>query len=256
MGKLSEIKVPVVMSIAGFDPSGGAGVLADARTFAAFNCFPTAAITSITFQNNKQVYSCVNQNAETLRAQIMPILLEGPVDCVKTGMLPTREIVLEVADLIRQHNVQCLVVDPVMKATSGYQLADKAAIIVLKEKLLPLARVVTPNIPEAEDLVGFSISDEPKMRQAAELIREMGPQAVLLKGGHLTRASEALDLLVEDGKVTLFRGEWIKGGVFHGTGCMLSAAIAACLARGTTLEDSVRQAKSYVSAMMRARVES
>lgn len=251
MDNSGEITVPVVLSIAGFDPSGGAGVLADTRTFVAFNCSPAAAITSITFQNEERVFGCIHQDAHTVRAQMMPILLERTVACVKTGMLPTREIVLEVANMVQEHKLSCLVVDPVMKSTSRYALADEDAITALIEKLLPVARVVTPNIPEAEKLVGFSIKDELHMRRAAESIRGLGAQAVLLKGGHLKGASEAIDLLDDGGQVTLFSSEWVDGGGFHGTGCLLSAAIAACLAKGATLADSTRQAKDFVSREIR-----
>jgi hydroxymethylpyrimidine kinase/phosphomethylpyrimidine kinase len=251
MVKPAEFTLPVALTVAGFDPSGGAGVLADTRTFAAFNCFPTAVITSITFQNNERVFGCVHQAADTVRAQIMPILLERPVACVKTGMLPTREIVVEVARIIREHNLHCLVVDPVMKSTSGYHLLDDDAATALRERLLPAARVVTPNIPEAEALIGFSISDESDMRRAADSMRKMGAQAVLLKGGHLQGASEAIDLLDDRGQVKLFRSEWIEGGGFHGSGCLLSAALAACLAKGDTLERSVQQARHFVAAAMR-----
>jgi hydroxymethylpyrimidine/phosphomethylpyrimidine kinase len=255
MAKLTELTEPVVLTIAGFDPSGGAGVLADTRTFAAFKCFPVAAITSITFQNKERVFGCAHQAADTVRAQIIPILLEVRVACVKTGMLPTREIVVEVARITQEHNLHCLVVDPVMKSTSGYQLLDDGAATALREKLLPAARVITPNIPEAEALVGFSIKDEHDMRRAANSMRGMGPQAVLLKGGHLQSRSEAIDLLDDGGQVKLFRSEWIAGGAFHGTGCLLSAALAACLAKGATLENSVQQAKDFVLAAMRARAD-
>jgi hydroxymethylpyrimidine kinase/phosphomethylpyrimidine kinase len=256
MVKPGEFNRPVALTIAGFDPSGGAGVLADARTIAAFNCFPTAVITSITFQNNERVFGCVHQDADTVRAQITPILLELPIACVKTGMLPTREIVVEVAEIIREHKLHTLVVDPVMKSTSGYHLLEDDAATALKEELLPAARVVTPNIPEAEALTGFSIRDESDMRRAADSLRRMGAQAVLLKGGHLQGASEAMDLLDDGGHVTLFRSEWIEGVDLHGSGCLLSAALAACLARGDTLKDSVQQAKDFVAAAMRgARTE-
>jgi hydroxymethylpyrimidine kinase/phosphomethylpyrimidine kinase len=244
-------KVPLVLSIAGLDPSGGAGILVDTRTIGAFGCASAAAITSITFQNSERVYGCIHQDAVTVRSQILPVLRERRVDCVKTGMLPTSEIVIEVANLIKEHNLGCLVVDPIITSTSGYNLQDEAATFALREKIFPAARVITPNIPEAEHLVGFSIGDELQMRRAAGLIREMGAQAVLLKGGHIRNATEALDLLDDGGEVTVFRGEWIEGGRIRGSGCMLSAALAACLAKGASLPDAVRQAKDFVREALR-----
>jgi hydroxymethylpyrimidine/phosphomethylpyrimidine kinase len=255
MDKADAVKPPSVMTIGGFDPSCGAGVVADTSTFLAFNCVPRAAITSTTFQTDEQVFGCLHQEANTLRSQVAPILRHERIDSVKTGMLPTREIVLEVASLIIQHDLQTLVVDPVMQATSGYELVDIEAIKELRWNLLPLARLVTPNIFEAEALVGFSITNEAKMRRAAELIRAMGPQAVLVKGGHLPDAPEAIDLLDDGEQIILFRGPWIDGGSFHGSGCVLSAAITACLAKGLTLPESVQQAKDFVAAKMRGRTQ-
>ena len=247
MDKPGEIRFPTVLSIAGFDPSGGAGVLADTKTFVAFNCCPAAAITSLTFQNEQEVFGCVHQTASTVRAQLTPVLAERKVSAVKTGMLPTREIVLEVANVVREHKLPSLVVDPVIRSTSSYELANDAAISALCEELFPLARVVTPNIPEAERLTGLSITDEESMRRATLSIRKLGAQAVLLKGGHLRNAPAATDLLDDGGMVRSFSSEWIRGDNFHGTGCLLSAAIAACLAKGLALEEATRQAKNFVT---------
>lgn len=229
----------VALTIAGLDPSGGAGILADTQTFAAFNCRPAAVITSITFQNASGVYGAVHQTAETVRAQLMPLL---PVACVKTGMLPTREIVVELARMLRE---QLLVIDPVMRSTSGYELIDEAAITSLQRDLMPLARLVTPNIPEAEKLTGGSIEDEADMRRAAETIRATGVAAVLIKGGHLENESEVVDVLDDRGKITVFRGPRLRG-TFRGTGCRLASAIAACLAHGASLEQSVQRARDFL----------
>src|SRR5678815_5677375 len=176
---------PIALSIAGFDPSGGAGVLADVRTFAAFACFPTAAITSLTFQNTTGVSGALHQSGETVRAQVLPIVSDFSVDCAKTGMLPTREVIVEVARLFRETALPAPVVDPVMRATSGDDLIDDDAVSCLVSDLFPLARLVTPNIPEAERLTGMAINDEQAMRAAARQIRELGAEAVLVKGGHL-----------------------------------------------------------------------
>jgi hydroxymethylpyrimidine/phosphomethylpyrimidine kinase len=253
MEQRSKFRVPVVLAIAGLDPSGGAGILADARTIAAFDCYPTAAITSITFQNSSGVYGSLHLDRDTLRGQVLPVLSEFPVASVKTGMLATREIVLEVAQIVREHKPYFLVVDPVMISTSGYALMDQTAVSELKSSLLPLAHLVTPNIPEAEKLVGFPITGEAEMSRAAEAIRRLGAQAVLIKGGHLKSAKAGvIDLLDDQGKVNVFRGEWIEGGEFRGTGCTLASAIASCLVKGVTLKESVRQARDFVASAIRA----
>jgi len=161
---------PVVLSIAGLDPSGGAGIVADIKTIAAFGCFPAAALTSITFQNTTGVFGAEHQSAATLRAQVEPIVQDLTVAAAKTGMLPTAEIVAEVARLFAEENLPAPVVDPVVVATSGDVLIDDEAFEILKTKLFPLARVVTPNIPEAEKLAGFSITTETDMRRAAQAI--------------------------------------------------------------------------------------
>ena len=254
---------PVVLTIAGLDPSGGAGVIADVKTFVAFGCFPTAALTSITFQNTTGVFGAIHQSAATLRSQLDPVIDDFAVAAVKTGMLPTAEIVAAVAQFFREAKCPAPVVDPVMVSTSGHDLIGDDAFRILKADLLPLARIVTPNIPEAERLVSFSITTEQDMRRAAESIRELGVRAVLLKGGHLGRrrqeqaagAGEAVDILLDDaGNFTEFREEFIDVGEVHGSGCTLSAAIAACLAKGMELDESVRESKQYVTDSIRSLV--
>ncbi len=274
--------LPVALTIAGIDPSGGAGVIADVRTFAAFGCFATAAITSLTFQNTTGVFGALHQTPETVRAQVAPILEDFNVSCAKTGMLPTREVIAEVARLFRETRLPAPVVDPVMRATSGDDLINDDAVSCLVADLFRVALVVTPNIPEAERLTGLTITDESGMRQAARIIREMGARAVLIKGGHLlgARAScppsqqtqsegkrasrrdeeagrmpalqgEAIDVLDNEGRVTTFRAELIAGGEVHGSGCTLSAAIAACLGKGMSLEEAIQAAKSFVTEAIR-----
>lgn len=240
---------PVVLSIAGLDPSGGAGIVADIKTIAAFGCFPAAAVTSITFQNTRGVFGAEHQSAATLRAQVGPIVRDLRVAAAKTGMLPTAEIVAEVVRLFSQENLPAPVIDPVVVATSGDVLIDEEAFQILKTKLFPLARLVTPNIPEAERLAGFPIETEDDMRRAAIAIRATGARAVLVKGGHRpVQAGEAVDLLFDDdGNFTEFRGEYLAVGEVHGSGCTLSAAIAACLGKGMTLKNAVGTAKEYVA---------
>lgn len=281
-----QTATPTALSIAGFDPSGGAGVIADIRAFTAFGCHSAAALTSVTFQNDKEVFGAQHLSAETIRGQVLAIVSRNTVACAKTGMLPTRDIVREVARLFRETNLPAPVVDPVIRSTSGYALIEEDALEELLRELFPLARVVTPNIPEAERITRLRINDVEGMRVAAEALRVRGARAVLIKGGHLgpqasclpdaakkaaevematnsdssaTQArrmravpGEAVDLLDDDGRVTIFRGEWIAGGSLRGTGCMLSAAIAACLGQGLTLEDSVREAKQFVAAAIKA----
>ncbi len=170
-------------------------------------------------------------------------------------MLPTREIVTEVARLVRETKLTAPVVDPVMSSSSGFELMSYDAFLTLKNELLPVALVVTPNIPEAERLAGFRIHNTDDMRRAAQAIRELGVGAVLIKGGHLkdqkNGSAKAIDILDNDGEVTVFRSEWIDIDGVRGTGCTLSAAIAACLAKGLGLEDSVREAKHYVTDFIR-----
>ena len=244
---------PVVLSIAGLDPSGGAGIVADIKTIFALGCFPAAALTSITFQNTTGVFGAEHQTAETLRSQVEPIVRDVTVAAAKTGMLPTAEIVAEVARMFAEENLPAPVVDPVVVATSGDVLIDDEAFAILKTKLFPLARVVTPNIPEAEKLAGFAIESAADMYRAAETIQSLGPRAVLVKGGHRSITGQALDVLLsEDRRFTQFRSEYIDVGEVHGSGCTLSAAIAACLGKGLTLEDAVRAAKKYVTDAIRA----
>lgn len=277
--------LPVVLTVAGFDPSGGAGVIADIRTFVSLGRTPVAAITSLTFQNSEGVFGATHESAASLRAQILPIVEEFRVAAVKTGMLPTPEIILEVVRLINEADLPAPVVDPVLRSTSGYELIEADAVAVLIDELMPLACVITPNIPEAEKLTGLRVEDEEGMRAAARKLREMGARAVLIKGGHLEQGSGvrgqgsgirgqrsevsdrksergpgptvrggsdlAIDVLDDNGTVTVFRGEWIESLPVRGTGCMLSAAIASSLAQGVELPESVRRAREFVANAIR-----
>ena len=252
---------PVVLTIAGFDPSGGAGIIADVRTILHFGCRPVAAITSLTFQNAERVFGAIHESAQSVRAQILPVIEESPAAGVKIGMLPTAEIVLEIARMIRAQTLPPPVIDPVIRSSSGFELVEEDAIEALRSELIPLARLITPNVPEAEALTGVSIEDDPGMRSAAEKLREMGARGVLIKGGHLSQKSEvrgqeaeerqATDLLMDEDEVTMFRCEWIDAPPVRGTGCMLSSAIASNLARGNSLSESVRIAKQFVTEAIR-----
>jgi hydroxymethylpyrimidine/phosphomethylpyrimidine kinase len=260
------------LTIAGFDPSGGAGVLADARTFIAFGLRPVAAITSITSQDTARVFAVANQTAAAVGAQVAPLLAAGPIACVKLGMLPTRAVVLEVARILRAASLPRAVLDPVITSSSGFRLMDEDALPALLAELLPLVQLVTPNIPEAETLTGMKITSQADMHEAALALRKLGAAAVLIKGGHLIgqeadggpqtasrrptvrersndsveAPDEAVDVLDNDGTVTVFRERRVSGADLHGSGCLLSAAIAAGLGKGMTLEDSVGVAKRFV----------
>jgi len=245
-----ETQMPVALTVAGFDPSGGAGIVADVKTFTAFGCFAAAAVTSLTYQNTTGVFGAAHQTAETVRAQVLAVAEDFRVAGAKTGMLPTREIIREVARLFNETSLPAPVVDPVVRSTSGFDLIDDEALDALKRELLPLARVVTPNVPEAERLTGLRVRDREGMLEAARAMRELGARAVLVKGGHL--AGDAFDLLLdEDGRVRTFTVARVETDSTHGTGCTLAAAIAACLARGLNLEESVAAAKRFVTEAIR-----
>jgi len=231
------------------------------RTILHFGCRPVAAITSLTFQNTERVFGAIHESAQSVRAQILPVIEESPVAGVKIGMLPTAEIVLEIARMIRDQKLPAPVIDPVMRSSSGFELVEHDGIEALRSELIPLARLITPNVPEAEALTGVRIEDEQGMRSAAEKLREMGARAALIKGGHLNQKSEvgtqkseerhAIDILDDEGEVTVFRGEWIDTPPLRGTGCMMSSAIASNLARGISLPESVRVAKQFVADAIR-----
>ena len=211
------------------------------------------------------MFGAAHQTAEIVRQQVNSILGGSHIAGAKTGMLPTAGIVREVAQLFRETNLPAPVVDPVMRSTSGYDLIEADAWDLLVSDLMPLACVITPNISEAKHISGLEISDENGMRRVARRIREMGARAVLIKGGHLERqrsevrgqrseqletvgpGRQAIDVLDDEGEVTVFRGDWIEGPTIRGTGCMLSAAIAAGLAKGMSLTESVEAAKRLVA---------
>lgn len=245
----------VALSIAGFDPSGGAGVLADIKTFSAFGCFGTAAVTSLTSQNTIAVHGAFHQTAEVLRAQLEPIVNDFRISAVKVGMLPTRETVEVTADIIKRHGLPNVVVDTVLRSTSGYDLAGEGTIRCLIERLFPLADLITPNLAEASRLTGLEVEDLEGMKNAARLIHEMcSPEtvkpsalhAVLVKGGHLSK--DATDVLFDGHEFHLFHAPRIITRSTHGTGCTLSSAIAASLARGCNVQQAVTKAKRYLEA--------
>src|SRR5829696_6144394 len=187
---------PVCLTIAGLDPSGGAGIVADIKTYTAFGCYAGAAVSSVTFQNTTGVFGAVHQTAESVRMQVQPVLDDFEVAAIKTGMLPTKEIIEETARLVKGSNCQNIVIDPVVRSTSGFDLIDDAALQVLMEILFPIALIVTPNRPEAERICGFTIDNDEDIVSAGEKILALGPHSVLIKGGHaVAAANKAVDHL-------------------------------------------------------------
>lgn len=242
----------VCLSIAGVDPSGGAGVLADVRTFARFGCFPAAAVTSLTFQNTTGVFGAVHQSAETVARQIDAVADDLSVDAVKTGMLPTREVIAAVAERISEWALSPAVIDPVVRSTSGFDLIDDEALAALTEMLFPLASVVTPNVPEAERITGVEIKGPVDTAEAAKRMLDLGAAAVLIKGGHAVGDGEMMiDRLFTASEVTEFAAPRIETTSTHGTGCILAAAITARLAYGDTLTDAIATAKAFVHEAIR-----
>ena len=235
----------VALTIAGSDSGGGAGIQADLKTFHAFGVFGTSAITAITAQDTHGVHAVHPVPVDVVRRQIEVITDDLQPGAVKTGMLATAELVEGVARAIRDLELPHYVLDPVMVATSGDRLLDRDAESAVSELLLPLAALVTPNLDEARLLTGREIEGEDGMREVAELLVSRGARAALVKGGHL-EGGEVVDLLVDDEGVRRWRRGKIETTSTHGTGCTLSAAIAACLARGLPLRDAVDRGLDFV----------
>lgn len=235
-----------VLSIAGSDSSGGAGIQADIKTVEAHHLFAQTAITALTAQNTTGVYGVLDVPADFVAKQIDVVFDDIRPDAVKVGMVSSPSIVEAIADALVRNNARNIVVDPVMVATSGSELASSDAVVALKEKLIPLATVITPNIPEAEALFGTAIADENDQELAALGVAASTGVSTLVKGGH--REDEANDVLVmPNGKTVWFKGPRIETPNTHGTGCTLSSAIACGLAVGFSLEQSVDAAKRYVA---------
>lgn len=233
-----------VLSIAGTDPSGGAGAAADCKTFCAHGCFAMNVITAVVSQNTQGVRGYMDVTPELIASQIDAVFEDIDVDAVKIGMVSVPETICIIADKLRQYKPAHIVVDPVMVATSGHRLLAEEAEQTLRETLIPLADVLTPNIPEAEVLTGREITDFASMEEAARDIAALGARAVLVKGGH--RIGDATDILFDGTEFHYFRGQHIESTSTHGTGCSLSSAIAANLANGMSLADAVAAAKGYV----------
>ena len=240
-----NVAPPIVLTIAGFDPSAGAGVAADLKTFAAQNCYGVAAITALTVQSTQAVKSVHDTPAAELRAQLDTLLEDIKISAIKIGMLGHRGNAVVVAEFLDRAGVPNVVLDPVMKSTSGEtDLVDAGGIKYLSEELLKRATVVTPNISEAEILSGMSIKDPAAMEAAARKIVERGARAVVVKGGHMEKA---IDILFDGQEMLRFGGDHIKSENTHGSGCTFASAIAAQLAHGRPLREAVLLAKAYVT---------
>jgi hydroxymethylpyrimidine/phosphomethylpyrimidine kinase len=238
------------LTIAGSDSGGGAGIQADLKTFAAHEVYGMSAITAITAQNTLGVSAWQALPADLVTAQIEAVVGDIGVDAVKTGMLANAAVVEAVAAAVKALELPQLVVDPVMIAKGGDRLLDEDAVGAIRAELLPLAHVVTPNIPEAEVLAGMSIASLDEMRTAGRRILELGPRVVLVKGGHLP-GDESIDIAVTGDESVEFRGPRIQTQHTHGTGCTLASAIAAHLARGMRDLDAIAAAREYVEGAIR-----
>ncbi|SNR67742.1 bifunctional hydroxymethylpyrimidine kinase/phosphomethylpyrimidine kinase [Blastococcus mobilis] len=240
---------PVALTIAGSDSSGGAGIQADLKTFAALGVFGTSAVTALTAQNTSGVRGVHPVPAEFVIAQVDAVLDDLPVTAVKTGMLATADVVRAVADLAAAGRLPGLVVDPVMVASSGDPLLEPQAERLYLEALLPQATVITPNVREAEVLLDTSIRTLTEQREAARALGALGPSTVVVKGGHpvTDSADAAVDVVWNDGSVYELRGPRIDTGNNHGTGCTFAAATAAALAMGRDVHGALAGAKNFVS---------
>ena len=241
------------LTIAGSDCSGGAGIQADLKTMLANGVYGMSAITALTAQNTTGVAAIMNVTPEFLGQQLDCIFTDIFPDAVKIGMVSDKDLIRMIAQKLRQYQPKHVVVDPVMVATSGARLIADDAVEVLQQELFPLATVLTPNIPEAEVLLGENIASKEGMEKAAEEIGRQYGCGVLCKGGH--SVNDANDLLYCDGKVTWFAGKRINNPNTHGTGCTLSSAIAANLAKGCELAEAVRLAKEYISGALAAMLD-
>ena len=247
------MKMKTALTIAGSDSSGGAGIQADIKTMTMNGVYAMSAITALTAQNTTGVRGILESTPEFLKQQIDAVFEDIYPDAVKIGMVASSELICVIADALNYHNAKNIVVDPVMVATSGSALMKTDAVQTLVEKLLPLAALVTPNIPEAQVLSGREILTKEDMHTAAKKIGDSYGCAVLLKGGH--SISDANDLLYANGEFIWFEGKRIDNPNTHGTGCTLSSAIASNLAKGYTLTESVQRSKDYISGALAAMLD-
>lgn len=243
-----RMKRKTVLTIAGSDPSGGAGIQADLKTMTALGIYGMSVITALTAQNTTGVYGICNVEPDFVASQMDCVFTDIVPDAVKLGMVSQKEIILVIAERLKKYGARHVVLDPVMVSSSGRRLLAEDGMEALRRKLLPLAEMITPNLPEAEILWKRKIDNEADMEQAAKQLGEIFGCCVLVKGGHQTETAN--DVLYREGDVVWFPGKRISNPNTHGTGCTLSSAIACGLARGQSVEESVRQAKTYLSAAL------
>ncbi len=242
-----------VLTIAGSDSSGGAGIQADLKTMTACGVYGMSAITALTAQNTTGVRAVLESTPEFLKEQLDAVFEDIVPDAVKIGMVSSAGLIRVIADRLRFYKPKHIVLDPVMVATSGSSLLENESLSALVSELFPLVTVITPNIPEAEVLTQQTITDQASMEQAARALGEQWQVSVLLKGGHAVQ--DANDLLWEQGTLTWLLGTRIDNPNTHGTGCTLSSAIAANLAKGYSLQEAVREAKNYVARALSAMLD-
>lgn len=243
----------VALTIAGSDPSGGAGLQADLKTFAAHGVYGVSAVTAITVQTTRGVLESVPVPADRVSAQVEALGGDFSIAAVKLGLLATDAIVEAVAAAIISLDLPSVVVDPIVIASSGHRLLDADGVLTLRNELLPHAFVVTPNVPEAALLTGMAIRTREEMKRAAQALHRLGPHAVVIKGGHLDE-DEAVDVLFDGHTFHEFAGPRIAGAAAHGTGCAFSASLAAQLALGRSLVEAVAGAKRYVTGALEHRL--
>lgn len=241
------------LTIAGSDSCGGAGIQADIKTMTMNGVYAMSAITALTAQNTTGVTGIMEVTPEFLASQLDAVFTDIRPDAVKTGMVASSELIRVIAQKLKEYGAKNIVVDPVMVATSGAKLISDDAIETLKQELLPLADVITPNIPEAEVLSGMTIRNEDDMIAAAKVICEKFGCSVLCKGGH--QINDANDLLYRNGSYVWFKGKRIDNPNTHGTGCTLSSAIASNLAKGEDMDSAVKNAKDYISGALAAMLD-
>jgi hydroxymethylpyrimidine/phosphomethylpyrimidine kinase len=242
-----RVRLSIALTIAGSDSGGGAGIQADLKTFASLGVHGTSAITCLTAQNPKGVLGIHDCGAKIVRQQIEAVFAELRPQAVKTGMLYSTEIIRTVADFFKRGSRPALIVDPVMVSTSGVRLLKPSAIEAVKKQLLPLAALVTPNLDEAEILVGKKLKSVEDLRAAARALHQEFGCAALVKGGHLRGLGVAVDIFFDGKQELLLSAPFVRGVSTHGTGCTYSAAIAAYVAKGRPLPDAVRGAKEYIT---------
>ena len=247
---MKSSRPPIALTIAGSDSGAGAGIQADLKTFAALGVYGTSALAALTAQNTRQVLAVHEVPERFLLAQIEAVVSDLRPEAVKTGMLATAALVRTAAGAVQRHRLRNLVVDPVMISKSGAALLRSDAVRALRDRLVPLAGVLTPNLSEAEVLVGMRLRTLRDVEQAARLLRDMGAATVVIKGGH--SAGEPVDYFFDGRRSILFQGERLRTRSDHGTGCAFSAAIAAFLARGAETAPAVSEAKQYVREGMRS----